>query len=127
MKNLSFSDQNFIDFSCFFNSAPGDRFKRSKVPVYTQKCDFGAIFDFRDFQKGAFWTTFWLKISIWSHPAELRKRSRARPCAERPSKTDFYRIFLILGRFGTVFGWILHHFPRFFYGFASISRPHGHP
>ena len=55
------------------------------------------------------------------------RASGKRPCAERPSKTDFYQLFSIFGRFGTVFGWILHHFPRFFVGFASISRPHGHP
>ena len=37
----------FIHFSIFSQTPPGDHFWRVQAPVYTQKCDFGAILGFR--------------------------------------------------------------------------------
>jgi hypothetical protein len=45
------------------------------VPIFTEKWDFGAISDFRDFQKGAFLTIFPLKKLLLS----IRPNSGKRP------------------------------------------------
>jgi hypothetical protein len=44
------------------------------VPIFTEKLDFGAIFDFRDFQKGVFFITFSLKKLLLSISANYGKR-----------------------------------------------------
>ena len=43
-----------------------------------KKFDLGAIFDFLDFQKGAFWTTFSAERAPKEHEAELREASGER-------------------------------------------------
>ena len=42
------------------------------MPIFTEKLDFGAIFDFRDFQKGTFWTTFSRAKSPKCYPGSVR-------------------------------------------------------
>ena len=126
-QNLSFVDHFFMDFSCFFRNPSRRALLAPKTPIYARKVDFWTPVGFPGVPKSAFGRPFSAKKSTFRYPAEWPSASGKRPCAERPSKTDFYRLFLIFGRFGTVFGWILHHFPRFFVGFASISRPHCHP
>ena len=87
------------------------------MPILPPLVDFGAISDFRDFQKGAFWTTLSAERSTIGHPAECRNVSGKRPCAERCSKINFYLLFSISVPFRTVFTWIL---PRFWVRFCQI-------
>ena len=48
----------FRRFSCFFKTAPRDRFYRVPGSNFYKKLVFDAMFDFRGFQKGTLWTTF---------------------------------------------------------------------
>ena len=47
--------------SCFFRTAARERFWTVSVPILPPPGGFGAIFDFRDFQKGTLWTTMLTK------------------------------------------------------------------
>ena len=90
------------------------------MPILPPLGGFGAISDFRDFQKGFFWATFSAKKSTFGHPAECRKASGKRPCAERPSKTYSYRLFSIFGTFG-------HPFDNLFRPICPKKLPGGMP
>jgi hypothetical protein len=46
------------------------------VPILPPPAGFGAIFDFRDFQKGAFWTTFSVERTPKTDDPECREPSQ---------------------------------------------------
>ena len=66
--SMVFDHQKPLDFRLFFHSvfmffqsrSPGP-FLEGQVLNFYEKLHFGAIFDFRDFQKGTSWDTFLLK------------------------------------------------------------------
>ena len=90
-----FSDQNIIVCSCLFKTAPGDSFERVPVPIFIEKIDCGAIFNFRDFQKGTFWRPF--------SANRLQRRGRA-SYSERPCRdTAFHETKLITCRWDLLF------------------------
>ena len=70
----SSSDQNVIVFSCFFKTAPRDRFYIVLVPIFIENLDLSAIFDFRDLQNGTR-TSFSATKAPKEHKFEVGKES----------------------------------------------------
>ena len=109
-----------IDFSSNFHvfSEPPSRghFWRVQAPVYTQKCDFGAIFDFPGVAKATLETTFWPKNVTKNSARFPPDRSWSRAGRNLASKTLQGRIFIDLGtlvrRFWKDFASILVRFSK---------------
>ena len=52
------------------------------MPIFIEKLDVGAIFDFRDFQKGTFWIPFSATKAPKEHKSLVPGASRERPCRD---------------------------------------------
>ena len=96
----------FIHFSTFSKTPPGGHFWRVQVPVYTQKCDFGAILGFRGGAKSTLGATISAKKAPKCTEFLKGRASGSRPGAiwyrKRPNMTEV-SIFID-------FGWILDQF-----------------
>ena len=103
-----------IDFSSNFHvfSEPPSRghFWRVQAPVYTQKCDFGAIYDFSRVQKSTLETTLSAKRAAKSESSEVRGPSWSRPGCDLAPKPLQGNLFFDFGSFLIDLGWILDQF-----------------
>ena len=96
-------------FHVFFQTTLQRPSLEVQAPVYTQKCDFGTIYDFLGVQQSTLGTTFPSPKSPFELPGESRgtllEPTRARFGVENAPRTHFHR-FVILERFWTNVGWI---------------------
>jgi hypothetical protein len=90
----SSSDQNFIDFSCFFKTAPGDRFWEGQGANLSQKHVFGQICDFPGVPKIDPWSDLvarWLGKMKKNPFKSLQENLFTRFGAEKAPRRHFHR------------------------------------
>ena len=99
-----------LNFHVFSKTPSRGHFWRAQAPVYTQKYDFGAIYDFPRVPKLALGTTFSTNKAPKGLPGNPGEASWNRPGRDLAPKTVQGRIFLDLGPFLVDFGRIFNEF-----------------
>ena len=105
-----FLDRFFVDFLVCLKNLLFSVFGGSKVPVYTRKYNFGAIFDFPGVRKSTLGAPFSEKKGAFGGDGFRRGPSWSRPGRDLAPKTFKRRIFIDLGSFLVDFGRILDQF-----------------
>ena len=119
-KTFHFRIDFSLNFHVFSEPPSWGHFWRVQAPVYTQKYDFGAIYDYPTAQKSALETTFSAKRAPKVEYPSWVGASWSRPGRDLAPKTVQGRIFLDLGPFLVDFGRMFDEFWRIFKDFPHI-------